>query len=79
MQSTDEMKKLGKEIRFLREKILDMSQEEFACRLGMHRRSVQGWEYGTIVPMGGTMIFLKHLSRCPVAQTEFKRIALKPL
>jgi DNA-binding transcriptional regulator YiaG len=69
------MKKLGAEIKQIREDILGMSQKEFAHGLGMHRRTIQEWEYGTNVPMGGTLHYIQHLKKCINAQTQFKKIA----
>jgi DNA-binding transcriptional regulator YiaG len=70
------MKKLGEEIKHIREDVLRMSQEEFAHGLGMHRRTVQEWEYGTNHPMGGTLFFIRHLKKCLDAQEHFKKLAL---
>lgn len=78
VQSSEEMRKLAREIKHIREDVLRLSQEQFAQCLGMHRRTVQEWEYGRNVPMGTTLSFLRHLEACETAREQFKKIVQCP-
>lgn len=66
---------LNKQIKALREEVLKISQQEFALGLGVHRRTVQGWEYGNFEPFGASRKYLDHLATCKDAQAEFTLFA----
>ena len=65
---------LNLQIKKLREITLDnMSQVNFALGLDVHRRTVQGWEYGKYEPLGASRKYLEHLMVCKLARDDFKK------
>lgn len=68
---------LGDQIRNFRESTLKLSQEQFARGLGVHRRTLQDWEYGVFSPEGASLKYVEHLMECISARQEFVEVALK--
>ena len=53
--------------RGLRERLGNLSQAEFALRLGLDEQTIVNWEFGCAVPMGPAEVLVRVLEREPEA------------
>ncbi|MGW2900478.1 helix-turn-helix transcriptional regulator [Streptomyces sp. NPDC001212] len=62
----------GREWRYRRNKVLNMSYEELAAKVGVHPHSIHRWENGTRTPTAAQVVVMAHHLGIPIMELTDK-------